>query len=299
MISEVRREAEEGYKVVAVTQSQQGRWTTWEAVADRSITWSDLWKLPQARLSFLIRATYDTLPSPQNLHRWYGTEEPCQLCGHQSPSLQHILSGCKTALTQGRYRWRHDKVLRKLAEAIETRRLEANHASLPTSRPLIQFIRQGGEALSSSARESSLLTSGGEWAFRADLDRQLKFPQDITLTSLRPDTVIWSTITKTVIMAELTVPWEDGLEAAFERKKEKYAELAAACAQAGWRAYTYPVEVGCRGFTGTSIQRFLKTLGIRGNKLERVLKELAEEAEQGSFWLWLRRKDKAWGRQGS
>lgn len=43
----------------------------------------------------------------------------------------------------------------------------------------------------------------------------------------------------------------------------------------------HTVEVGCRGFTGTSIQRFLKTVGIRGTKLERVLKELAEEAEQG------------------
>ena len=144
-----------------------------------------------------------------------------------------------------------------------------------------------------------MLTPGGEWALRADLDRQLKFPQEIAITSLRPDIVIWSIAMKTVVMAELTVPWEDGLEAAFERKKERYAELAAACAQAGWRAYTYPVEVGCRGFTGTSIQRLLKTLGIRGAKLERVRKELAEEAEQGSFWLWLRRKDRAWGKGGS
>lgn len=70
-----------------------------------------------------------------------------------------------------------------------------------------------------------------------------------------------------VIMAELTVPWEDGLESAFERKKEKYAELAAACIEAGWRAFIYPVEVGCRGFIGTSTQRLLKSLGVRGPKL--------------------------------
>ncbi|GAA6076942.1 uncharacterized protein LOC118335673, partial [Tachysurus ichikawai] len=69
------------------------------------------------------------------------------------------------------------------------------------------------------------------------------------------------------------------MEAAFER--ERYVELASACTQAGWRAYTFPVEVGCRGFNGTSTQRFLKTLGVRGAKLQKALKDLAEEAEKG------------------
>lgn len=62
---------------------------------------------------------------------------------------------------------------------------------------------------------------------------------------------------------------------------------------------TRPVEVGCRGYAGTSTQRLLRSLGITGSKLRTALKELAEEAEQGSFWLWLRRKDKAWGKGGS
>ncbi len=71
-ISEVMRDEEESYKIKAVSQGQQGRWTTWEAVNDKVLTWADLWRMPQARLSFLIRATYDTLPSPQNLKLWYG-----------------------------------------------------------------------------------------------------------------------------------------------------------------------------------------------------------------------------------
>lgn len=134
---------------------------------------------------------------------------------------------------------------------------------------------------------------------RADLDQQLKFPHEITPTSLRPDVVLWSTSMRTVIMVELTVPWEEGMEAAFERKKEKYTDLTAVCSQAGWRAVTYPVEVGCRGYTGTSTQWLLRSLGITGSKLRKALKDLAEEAEQGSFWLWPRRKDKAWGKEGS
>nr|XP_061825268.1 uncharacterized protein LOC133612115 [Nerophis lumbriciformis] len=299
VISEVVKMEEESYMIKAVGQQQQGRWTIWEAVVNRVVTWADMWKMPQARLSFLIRATYDTLPSPRNLHVWYGAEVTCQLCDSQNPSLHHILSGCKVALSQGRYGWRHDRVLRKLAEILEARRVEANGASPGTAQRLIKFVKQGGQPQSSSKSIQSLLSVGGEWNMKADLDRQLKFPQEITTTLLRPDIVLWSTSTKTVIMVELTVPWEEGMEAAFERKRDEYLELASECAQAGWRPFTYPVEVGCRGYTGASTQRLLKSLGIKGSNLKKALKALGEEAEQGSFWLWLRRNDKAWGKQGA
>ena len=38
-------------------------------------------------------------------------------------------------------------------------------------------------------------------------------------TSLRPDIVIWSCVTKQIVIAELTVPWEDRAEVANERKR--------------------------------------------------------------------------------
>lgn len=42
---------------------------------------------------------------------------------------------------------------------------------------------------------------------------------EITGTSLRPDIVLWSSSTKTVLLIELTIPWEAGVEAAWERKR--------------------------------------------------------------------------------
>ncbi|KAJ8375800.1 hypothetical protein SKAU_G00063800 [Synaphobranchus kaupii] len=126
VVSEVTRMEQEEYRVKAVAQGQQGCWTTWEGVASRAINWADFWKLPQARRSFLIRATYDTLPSPRNLHQWLDMEQVCDLCGSTNASLQHTLAGCWIALTWGRFRWRHDQVLRKLAER---RRQEASHKS--------------------------------------------------------------------------------------------------------------------------------------------------------------------------
>lgn len=66
VVDEVTRIEQEELRVKSVAQGQQGRWTTWECVASRAINWAEFWKLPQARLSFLIRATYGTLPSPRN-----------------------------------------------------------------------------------------------------------------------------------------------------------------------------------------------------------------------------------------
>ncbi|KAJ8338476.1 hypothetical protein SKAU_G00374420 [Synaphobranchus kaupii] len=143
VVTEVARSEQERYTIKAVCQSQQGGWSSWEGIMDRPMTWPDLWKIPQARISFLIRATYNTLPCPQNLHLWFGTEEICPLCNTINASLQHILSGCKAALSQGRYRWRHDAVLKKLAEVAESCRREANSRPAATARHTIQFARAG------------------------------------------------------------------------------------------------------------------------------------------------------------
>jgi hypothetical protein len=129
---------------------------------------------------------------------------------------------------------------------------------------------------------------------RVDLDRQLRFPTEITTTSLRPDIVVWSTKGRSVHLIELTVPQEGGIEAAFERKKAKYSDLAAEYREAGWKATIYPVEVGCQGFQGLSTIRLLRDAGVTGGRLKRATQDLAEEAEKGSFWLWLRTKDRCW-----
>ena len=36
-------------------------------------------------------------------------------------NLNHVLASCNVALTQGRYRWRHDQVLKEIAKLTEER----------------------------------------------------------------------------------------------------------------------------------------------------------------------------------
>ena len=188
-------------------------------------------------------------------------------------------------------------MLRKLAEVLENSRQEANNQIPTRSQQRIHFHRQGEPAVHSSKRapSSKLLTPGAEWKMEVDLGRQLRFPQEICTTTLRPDVVLWSAAVKSVLLVELTVPWEEGLEAAYERKRAKYADLVAECRESGWHARTYPVEVGVRGFVGSSTSRLLRDVGLRGARLSKATKELSEEAEKASHWLWLRRRDKSWG----
>ncbi|KAJ8339289.1 hypothetical protein SKAU_G00360750 [Synaphobranchus kaupii] len=204
--------------------------------------------------------------------------------------------GCKAALTQGRFRWRHDQVLRKLAGAVEGRRLEARQESATGNQQRIHFLKKGESADTISRRPApTLLSPGVEWRMEVDLGRQLNFPGEICSTTLRPDIVLWAAEEKSVLLVELTVPWEEGVEAAHERKRAKYADLVAECREGGWSARLYPVEVGARGFVGGSTTCLLKDLGLRGRALSKATREIAEEVEKASFWLWMRRQYKTWG----
>ena len=59
-----------------------------------------------------------------------------------------------------------------------------------------------------------------------DLKTSLQFPVDIVQTEKRPDIVVWSN-SKSVLLIELTVPWEENREEAHEQKKNHYEMLTA------------------------------------------------------------------------
>ncbi len=285
--NEVRAEVEEDRLTKMVGMRQQGAWTGWENAEQRKITWAELWSSEPLRIKFLIRSVYDLLPSPSNLHRWGLVDSPaCQLC-QRSGTLEHILSCCPKALGDGRYRWRHDQVLRALADTI-TAAIQSSKSQQP-SKHTISFVRAGEKAQQQPRSPGGLLANARDWHLQVDLGRQLKFPNHITATSLRPDMVITSESTRQVVIVELTVPWEDRLEEANERKRAKYAELVEECRCGGWKVFSEPVEVGCRGFAGHSLLRTLKLLGVKGQLCRRAIKNISEAAEKASRWLWIRR----------
>ena len=297
VVEEVRHQEEADRCAKAVSQAQQGRWMRWEGVERRKITWNEMWNMESNRLSFIIRATYDVLPSPTNLHLWYGEDPACLQCATPA-TLKHILVGCKTSLTQGRYTWRHNQVLKCLAAELENKRVTTNAMPLKAQDTFPQkttFIRAGEKQRPRpSPPNSGPLNTARDWEMRVDLSQRLIFPPEIAATNLRPDLVLWSKSSRRVFIVELTVPWEDAIDEAFERKRLRYAGLAAEAEGRGWNVKVCPVEVGCRGFVASSTTRLLKEVGIRGQAQRKAVKELANVAERSSHWLWLKRRDAIW-----
>ncbi|XP_060083282.1 uncharacterized protein LOC132562552 [Ylistrum balloti] len=282
---EIRIEEEGARKGRAVEMGSQGTWTRWK-LPERKLTWTDLWRYEPLRIQFLLRSVYDTLPSPANLHQWGLVEEPkCQLCQERG-TMSHILSACKTALTQGRYRWRDNQVLREMAEVLE---VERKRKSPPRKHKpsFIRFVKAGDKGTRTTPDITGIL--GETWEMRVDLGK--KFP-DVVQTTLRPDVVIWSAESTQIVVIELTVPWEERCDQANERKRAKYSDLMEQCRERGWRTWLFPVDVGCRGFPARSVWKTFQALGVVGRTRKMVVRRLEEAAERASCWLWSRREEK-------
>ena len=193
----------------------------------KSITWNEIWHIAPLRISFLIRSVYDLLPSNANLVWWGKKEDPtCPLCQARQ-TTEHVLSYRKIALSQGRYTWRHNRVLQELAAIISTAKGET---TLPKTNALI-FTTEGGAKswhgtpVRTTNPIKCLLEGCDDWDVSADLPEWDSHPSLIKATRLRPDIVIHSASTQQLIMVELIVPYENRMEEAHIYKREKYMNL--------------------------------------------------------------------------
>ena len=141
----VNESEEEKLQAKAVQLQVQGQWTKWCNFVKQDLSWKNLLGLPPNLVSFCLGATYDTLPSPSNLHRWnFTTETSCFLCKKNICTTAHILGACKIALKQGRYTYRHDLVLQIVISELKSFLMNAPKNSPNTSESTkIQFVREG------------------------------------------------------------------------------------------------------------------------------------------------------------
>jgi len=221
-------------------------------------------------------------------------EDPlCRLCGGRGTTA-HILSGCKTALTQGRYRWRHEKVLAVLADILGQERRKKQPAKARPLLSTIGFVKEGQRPVILSQARQNLLQSAQRWEMEVDLGRKVHFPEVVLSTMLRPDIIMWSPEGGKIILVELTVPWEEGCEEAAESKKAKYQQLVEDCRDKGWMVWLMTVEVGCRGFSAQSAWNLLTKVGLRGHLRKAAIRRLGEASERASCWLWHKGEDISW-----
>ena len=292
VIQEIRDKKDQSRVQKAVQQSQQGQWIAWESALQRSLSWNDLWNMAPLRISFILRSVYDLLPSNANLVKWGMSQDPtCPLCDGKQ-TVEHVLSSCKTALSQGRYTWRHNQVLKELAEAVQFN-VTKGRGSRPEQGTV--FRAEGGSKtwptanVLPKARKQQLLKEADDWQCSADLPEWNQHPVIIQESGMRPDIVVHSEKAKEYLLIELTVPYESRIDAAHAYKTEKYADLAQSLRNAGFQTRVYAVEIGARGFVGASAYDLMKRLAISGKSRTRTLRAMAEAAEKSSSWIWSRR----------
>ena len=139
--SVVKQRETESREIHLVQCAQQGQMLNWqELVVERKLGWQEIWQWSTSRLSFLLRSTYDVLPSPRNLVRWkVGNDDNCR-CGRVG-TLKHILSNCPLALE--RYTWRHNEVLKILFDVFSRQMGKINQGERPRKpaiRSTITFV---------------------------------------------------------------------------------------------------------------------------------------------------------------
>ena len=218
-----------------------------------------------------------------------------RLCGEKG-TIGHILSGCKVALAQGRYKWRHDQVLREVAHCIEERRKTSNTKPNTKEKKEIKFVKEGEKKPKTKNEDRKCyLDSASDWRLQVDLDGKLKVPVEVADTNLRPDILLISDSEKKMGIVELTVPSEERIEVSGELKRSKYAGLQEQGRKKGWVVQVWAVEVGCRGFPAASMASFLGEIGIKGNERKKKLKKIGEVAEQASRSVWTWSHHKEWG----
>ena len=179
------------------------------------------------------------------------------------------MSACPRALGDGRYRWRHGRWPIQWMP--------------PEVRP-IYFVK-AGECPAFACKINACLPStaqDGQW--RVDIGG--------TIEDSRADhNNNPATRFNSLLLIELTVPREENVDVACERKLKKYQELVEQCKCNKWRTACYPIEVGCHSFMGRSVCRILNQLGMIGEKKRKAIRTISESAKKACRRLWIKRSE--------
>lgn len=101
------------------------------------------------------------------------------------------------------YQVLHEQLLKAAAKTVASAIITSKHHRLKRT---ITFARAEETHTPETKYAIGLLASAADWQLKADLGKQLRFPEHVIQTTLHPGMLIFSNATKQMIMLELTVP---------------------------------------------------------------------------------------------
>jgi len=144
--------------------------------------------------------------------------------------------------------------------------------------------------------KKGLLEFANDWKLLVDYDhKKITFPPIIVASAQRPDVVLWSSRSRTVILLELTCPAEEGITAAQIRKESRYHELINEINETKtWKAHLLTVEVGARGLVASTTYRVFRVLGLTAPQAKSLVKALSEIVVRCSYAIYLAHNSPVW-----
>jgi hypothetical protein len=304
-------------------------WTHWsDSCKPLALSWKTLVNTSSPKLiAHLLHSHINVVPTPDILKMWgYFKHATCKLCTHKQCTLIHILSCCPVALRQGRYTWRHDSVLQTLRQPlldhvqeqnrqIEKGRSEITFISSVEQRQREAHLQHDEKALQKLMADAAklrrrkfkshvksvprlrdhLLMPASDWQLLVDFtDKPIVFPPIICPSGQRPDIIIWSESTKTVIWAELTCPAEENIADANARKTSRYAELKTQAEGNLWTVHDFTIEAGARGCVARSFGFFLRKIGFGPTTANLLVKDVAWVCCRASFAIFRASRTNLW-----
>jgi hypothetical protein len=236
---------------------------------------SYIYAVPRGVMSFAMRASTNSLATPDNLARWGKVvDASCKLClepdkpnTRTKGTLGHILNNCPRMLD--RYEWRHNGIVAYLCETLRSQNMEGMRVFAD-----IEGAKVNGGTI----------------------------PADIMITMQRPDIVIINTNTTptSVLLVELTVPFTRNIEAANARKRLRYDYLTQDIEDKGYKCSNLPLEIGSRGHITTRNRETLVHLchTFKIGKFSNVIKNCSKLALLGSYSIFIARSAKDWTGSG-
>jgi hypothetical protein len=298
----IREDEEEAQMSHVRSLAIQGEWAKIDhIIKSDAIFNSQIFKISPSLFSFAVKLRGNMLASPDNLARWKITEAAgCCLCGRRKATLPHIISSCSVALNQNRYTWRHDNVLCIIKYHLQEHIHHHNTTTPPTS--TFKFIPEKSKQQSKTitftcATPSSILSKAHDWQLRCDLDDQKHLntiPSSVHQSSLRPDIVLYSESSRTMVFLELTVPNDRNITDAHIKKLRHYKDLQQEITDKEWETFNFPIEVGTSGLIGSFFKKAMKKLGLPRSKQTQMYKEVTPAALRSTWVLWRERRVKTW-----
>ena len=204
-------------------------------------------------------------------------------------------------MRQGRYTFRHDCVLGVIHTCLLSflKTIEPKSSIVTNdkkNKPLTHnFIKQGSKPPKRKPiPETGILHLAIDWKLLIDSNGSLVFPAFIAITTSRPDIVIYSKSTKTVILLELTCPCEENFQERHSDKVIKYSALCNQIRSNGWQVHYFAIEIGARGYCAQNVFSCFRRLGFSKKSSREILKDLSFTSLAASFTIWLKRDDKSW-----